>query len=79
MGAGELVQKKRADILNVIVRAVKRTEKRDWMNRVTVDGASVKASEGVVLCGMGSFLIGDLECITRRWSGQGLNRGTKTQ
>ncbi len=77
MRVRKLAWEERADMLNVIVRVVKRTGKRDRTDRVAIGGASVKASKSVVSFEMESFLVGDLKYIVRRWSSQGLNGGTK--
>ncbi len=66
MRVAKLAQEEGADMLNVTVRAVKRTGERDWTDEVTVGGVGMKLSEGVVSFGVRPFLIGNLKCIVRR-------------
>ncbi len=77
MGAGKLMQEDGVDMLNVIVRAVKRTEERGWVDEVAIGGVGTELSEIIMLFGMKPFLISDLKCVMERWLGQGSNREAK--
>ncbi len=67
------------DILNLAVWTMKETEKRCWMDGVTISGMCIESSKGIKVFGIRLLLVDDEKCVTRRWFGQGSNERAKAQ